>query len=162
MKQTGFYTAAVTLLNELLDGPATQASYVLNPGDKGLLPSLEKLPAEDASRIPASGGASIAAHVDHLRYGLSLMNRWSQGEEPFADADYRASWNRTEVSEAEWAERRTALRDEAYTWREAIASGRQLTETELTGLLASIVHLAYHMGAVRQINRALRGPSAND
>jgi hypothetical protein len=29
---------------------------------------------------------------------------------------------------------------------------------ELTGLLASVAHLAYHLGAIRQIDKATRGP----
>jgi hypothetical protein len=44
--------------------------------------------AEEASAVPSGGGASIAAHVDHLRYGLELLNRWTRGEKPFADADH--------------------------------------------------------------------------
>jgi hypothetical protein len=29
---------------------------------------------------------------------------------------------------------------------------------ELTGMIASIAHLAYHLGAIRQISKAVRGP----
>ena len=29
---------------------------------------------------------------------------------------------------------------------------------ELTGMIASIAHLAYHLGAIRQINKKVRGP----
>ena len=55
---------------------------VLNGGDTGLLRSLDHLSAAAAS-APSAGGPSIAAHVEHLRYGLSLMNRWAAGENPF-------------------------------------------------------------------------------
>jgi hypothetical protein len=90
-----------TLLGELVNGASKDGGYVLNAGDAGLLRSLEHLSAADASaRTPT--GSSIAAHVDHLRYGLSLMNRWSQGENPFAGADWSVSWTRTAVSEQEW------------------------------------------------------------
>ena len=94
----------LTLLHELAHGPAPEASWVLNPGDQGLLKSLDKLTAGAASTI--AGDSSIAAHVDHLRYGLELMNRWSRGESPFADADYAASWRRVTVSDREWQELR--------------------------------------------------------
>ena len=46
----------VKLLSELLDGPASDASWVLNPGDAGLLASLDRLSAAQASAIPPSGG----------------------------------------------------------------------------------------------------------
>jgi hypothetical protein len=152
----------VQLLNELLDGSVTGAAWMLNPEDPGLLRSLAKLSAAEASAIPSAGGASVAAHVDHLRYGLSLLNRWSQGEQPFADADYSASWRRTAVSEPEWESLREALRREATAWREALQRPRALSQFELTGVVASVAHLAYHLGAIRQLNRATRGPAARD
>src|SRR5215212_4550091 len=99
-----------TLLGELVDGPPGAAAYMLNRGDLGLLRSVDKLSARDASSA-APGGASIAAHVDHLKYGLSLMNRWSAGENPFGSADWSASWKRTTVSDAEWQGLRKQLRD---------------------------------------------------
>ena len=152
--------ALSTVLDELIAGAGPAAAWVLNPHDPGLLNSLQKLSAEEASAIPTTGGASIAAHVDHLRYGLQLLNRWSQGDDP--DADYSASWDRIKVSEAEWVARREALRREADAWREAIKIPRDLTDFELTAVVASVAHLAYHLGAIRQMNRAIRGPSARD
>ncbi|MGI9070790.1 MAG: hypothetical protein ACR2JB_05530 [Bryobacteraceae bacterium] len=71
----------------------------------GLISSLHEVSAEKASAVPSGGGASIAAHVDHLRYGLELLNRWSPGEKPFADADYSGSWALGAVSEGEWTSR---------------------------------------------------------
>lgn len=150
------------LLSELMDGAPAAGAFVLNPGDRGLLRSLSQLSAEQASEIPAAGGASIAAHVDHLRYGFALVNRWSQGENPFADADYKASWERTHVTPDEWTERVAALQREAQAWGEALKRERELDEMELTGVVASVAHLAYHVGAIRQMNRSLRGPAASD
>ena len=123
----------VTLLSELLDGPTPEASWMLNKGDEGLLTSLDRLSAAQASTVPPSVAASIAAHVDHLRYGFELMNRWSRGEQPFEDADYSASWDRVSVSETEWAERRQSLRDQAYAWRDAMQREPWANEFELTG-----------------------------
>jgi hypothetical protein len=31
---------------------------------------------------------------------------------------------------------------------------------ELNGVIASIAHLAYHLGAMRQIDRSIQGPKA--
>ena len=82
-----------TLFSELVDGAPASGAYMLNAGDAGLLRSLETLSASAAS-APTRTGSSIAAHVDHLRYGLSLMNQWSAGNNPFKDADWSASWKR--------------------------------------------------------------------
>lgn len=151
-----------TLWRELADGAGADAGWVLNSGDRGLLRSLENLSAKDASARPANGGASIAAHVDHLRYGLSLLNRWSRGDDPFKDADYSASWQRSNVSDDEWSALRERLRAEVRSWDEALQRPGELSDDKLTGAIASIVHLAYHVGAIRQIDRAARGPSARD
>jgi hypothetical protein len=149
------------LFSELIDGPRLDAAYMLNGGDAGLVRSLDALSAVAASTRPASGGASIAAHVDHVAYGLGLMNRWSAGEkDPWTGADWAASWRRTTVTDAEWAALRGRLREEASRWREALGRLPDVTLMELNGVIASVAHLAYHLGAIRQIDRAIRGPSA--
>ena len=150
-----------TLFTELVNGAPPTGAFVLNPGDRGLLASLDRLSAAAASEL-RPGGSSVAAHVEHLRYGLSLMNRWAGGENPFADANWAASWEHTTVDDAEWAERRRALRDQADRWLATLAAPRDVNDIELNGMIASIVHLAYHLGAIRQIDRELRGPAAND
>ncbi|HEY6090734.1 MAG TPA: hypothetical protein VIV83_01945 [Gemmatimonadales bacterium] len=156
MNTSDLTATLTTLFAELTDG-AQRESYVLNRGDAGLLRSLDKLSAADASQ--AATGASIAAHVDHLRYGLSLMNRWAAGENPFADADWSASWRITAVSESEWQRLRATLRTEAQRWLAAQRTPRDVSTTELNGMVGALAHLAYHLGAIRQIHRAAKGPA---
>lgn len=146
-----------TLLGELVHGAAKEGGYMLNPGDEGLLRSLGKLSASDASAL-TSTGSSIAAHTDHVRYGLSLMNRWSHGENPFGSADWSASWRRTRVSDDEWRQLRSDLQGEVERWLDSVGRPRDVNEIELNGMIGSIAHLAYHLGAIRQINQATRGP----
>lgn len=151
-----------TLSAELVHGAPEGGAFMLNPGDPGLLRSLDRLSAEAASAMHG-GGASIAAHVEHLRYGLSLMNRWAAGEEnPFADADWSAAWRRTTESAEEWQRLRAGLADEAGRWLEALRTPRDVVPIELNGMLGSVAHLAYHLGAIRQIDRTARGPAADD
>jgi len=131
---------------------------MLNSGDVGLLRSLDMLSPAAASRS-VHGGATIAAHAQHLRYGLSLMNRWAtKGGNPFADARWDEAWKTTGVGTSEWEEIRDGLREEAHRWMKALGSPRDVNEVELAGLIASIAHLAYHLGAIRQIDKDLRGP----
>ena len=149
-----------TLFNELTRGVPGDAGFILNPKDAGLHASLDRLTAQQASAQPSGGGASIAAHVDHLRYGLELLNRWQRGEEPFESADWGASWQRTKVTDEEWATRRAELRQEVETARQAMMSPRDTTPIAITGIVASMAHLAYHLGAIRQIDRTSAGPLA--
>jgi hypothetical protein len=62
------------------------------------------------------------------------------------------------VDDAEWDEIRTGLRDETHRWRQALSSPRDASDVEFSGMVASIAHLAYHLGAIRQINKQVRGP----
>ena len=153
-------TAAVLrIFSELMEGPQPAAGFVLNPGDPGLLRSLARLNAAQASALPPDGGASIAAHVDHLRYGLSLLNRASAGENPFLEADWSAAWRNNQVSDTEWVRLRAGLAEEAHKWRHNFEALVDAGEMELTGVLASAAHLAYHLGAIRQIIPSTRGPA---
>ncbi|MFN8061562.1 MAG: hypothetical protein U0Q12_20550 [Vicinamibacterales bacterium] len=148
-----------TLFSELIDGPTARGGgFMLNSGDTGLVRTLATLTASDASRS-ANGGATIAAHAEHLRYGLSLMNTWAaEGGNPFADAAWDRAWQTSSVDEAAWLEIRSGLAAEAGRWRATLGTERTVTQVELNGMIASIAHLAYHLGAIRQIHRDARGP----
>ena len=131
---------------------------MLNSGDLGLLRSLDAISAADASRS-SNGGATIAAHAQHVRYGLSLMNRWAtEGGDPFTEATWDEAWKISAVDPAQWNDIRHGLREEAHRWRQALGEGREATGVELTGMIASVAHTAYHLGAIRQISRDARGP----
>ena len=155
------HSSLALLFAELTDGASPDEAYMLNRGDPGLLRSLDGLSAEAASRPSMPGAASIAAHVDHLCYGLDLMNRWSVGEaDPWSSADWAASWRRITVTESEWSALRNRLREATRRWRKTLDTPRQMSALELNGVIASVGHLAYHLGAIRQIDRSLQGPKA--
>ena len=140
-------------------GSGQLGAFVLNTGDVGLLRSLDKLSAADASRS-VNRGATIAAHAQHVRYGLSLMNRWAvEGGDPFADATWDEAWKTSGVDLVTWQEIRGGLRDEAHRWLLVLTSGRDVTDVEFTGMIASIAHFGYHLGAIRQISKDTRGPT---
>lgn len=164
MNMRDFAEVMATLGSELALGvpPDAKGSYMLNLGDPGLLASLDKVSAAQASSTHA-GGASIAAHVDHVRYGVALLNQWLAGAEaPWTNADWTASWKKNVVSEQEWALLRADARRELEAWVEGMREPRELNERELGWLMGSIAHLGYHFGAIRQIDRAARGPTAED
>lgn len=149
------------LFGELMHGVSGRGGFMLNHKDRGLLRSLERVSASDASALTRTG-SSTAAHVAHLAYGLSLLNRWSQGENPFADADWAASWKRTSVTEPEWEALRIELRDQSAKWLVVLRTPRELDDVGLSGMIGSIAHLAYHLGAIRQISAHARGPAESE
>jgi hypothetical protein len=159
MQTKNINESLTTLFAELVSGAtATDGAFILNSGDAGLLRSLDRLSAADASRS-IHGGATIAAHAQHVRYGLSLMNRWAtEGGDPFSDAKWDEAWKTSHVDDDEWAEIRDGLRDETQRWLQALGAPREVSTLELNGIVASIAHLAYHLGAIRQIADGARGP----
>jgi len=148
-----------TLFAELVEGPPQRGdAYMLNSGDVGLLRSLEGLSAAEASQS-TNGGATIAAHAQHVRYGLSLMNQWAtEGGNPFANAKWDEAWKTSSVNEAQWQDIQRGLRGESERWMNVLKSPRDVGRVELAGMFGSIAHLADHLGAIRQISRDARGP----
>jgi hypothetical protein len=158
MQTTDISPVLTRLFSELVDGAAPGGAFILNTGDIGLLRSLESISAAEASRS-VNDGATIAAHAQHLRYGLSLMNQWArEGGNPFANAKWDEAWKVSAVDARAWEEIRTGLADETHRWLDALKTPRDVSEVELTGVAGSVAHLAYHLGAIRQINKAARGP----
>jgi len=147
------------LFSELVDGTRGDGNaFILNTGDVGLLRSLDRLSAAEAS-ASSNQGATIAAHAQHVRYGLSLMNQWAkEGGDPFANARWDEAWKVGAVDAPAWDEIRNGLREEVQRWLTVLQSPREVSGIELTGMIASVAHLAYHLGALRQIGKTLRGP----
>ncbi|MFL5605615.1 MAG: hypothetical protein ACJ8AD_04145 [Gemmatimonadaceae bacterium] len=147
-----FQRALSNMLGEIFGGPPGQEAYVLNPGDPGLLRQLDTIGASAASTPPTSGKPPIAAHVDHLHFGLAILNRWAAGEaNPWAGADFNASWQRTTVTEEQWRTLREGLRHEADRWRKVVAARTSWDDISTAAALSTAAHTAYHLGAIRQI-----------
>ena len=147
-----FHHALSNMLTELFDGPPGQEAYVLNPGDPGLLRQLDTIDANTASKPLVPGRTTIAAHIDHVQFGLSILIRWFAGEaNPFAGADFNASWKRTVVNEEQWRRLRDALRSDAEAWRKAVANRANWDNVSASAALSTAAHTAYHIGAIRQI-----------
>lgn len=155
-------TVLPALLSELVNGSPDPSvgTFMLNRGDLGLLHALDQISAESASTT-TTGGATIAAHADHIRYGLELLNRWAGGEaSPWKTADWTASWRKQVVTDDEWRRLRADLRREADTWQGHLGTLSALSDTAMKWVAGSVAHLAYHLGAIRQIDAATRGPTA--
>jgi hypothetical protein len=147
-----FHRAVSHILTEIFDGPPGQEAYLLNPGDPGLLRQLDTIDASTASKRPMPGRSTIAAHIDHVHYGLAMLNRWAAGDaNPWAGTDPNASWQRTTLTEDQWRTLRDALRQEVGQWRKVVATRTSWDNTAATIAISTAAHTAYHLGAIRQI-----------
>jgi hypothetical protein len=137
-------------------------AFIVNPRDPGLLRSLAALSAGQASER-RDGRSSVAAHVQHLRFGFSLMNRWVRGDaNAFADANYSQSWGTQQVDDRDWRALREGLAREVTAWTDAIAQPREWDQMSLSAAISAVAHTAYHAGAIRQLAPAAAGPRAAD
>lgn len=152
--------ALTAVMNELVHGTAPSGGYLLNRGDVGIVRTLSTLTAHQASLI-IHGGSSIAAHVAHVTYYTNIMNRWAAGENPWETADWESSWLEPSVTTEEWERARHDLARELNAWNKVLGEPREVTTAEFSGMIASIAHLAYHLGAIRQMDRRARGPGAS-
>lgn len=119
-----------------------------------LTETLAQISAEQASRPLVAGGATIAGHVEHIRFYIRVLNSYINGVN--ADKiDWKQSWLCHTVTPSEWDSIRIGLSadygallarfDTIENWD---------SERPLGGALAIVVHTAYHLGAIRQIIKA--------
>ncbi|MCC9605576.1 hypothetical protein LOC68_22255 [Blastopirellula sp. JC732] len=140
------------LLGEALDGGKPEGSWFINRNDPGLIRLLYRYSALEASTPPAPGRMPIAAHAEHLRYHLSLIEATLRGEtDAFANADWTAAWQVREIRDTDWHATIAEIEALGRVWLEACECPHDWDQTMLTGAFASVAHLAYHMGAIRQI-----------
>jgi len=152
-----FQRALSKMLTEIFDGPPGDEAFVINPGDPGLLRQLGTIDAKTASTSPTAGQSTIAAHVDHVQFGLAILNRWAAGDpNPWAGADFNASWQHTTVTEDEWRALCGGLRREADNWQKTVAARTSWDDMSAAAGLSTVAHTAYHLGAIRQILAAVR------
>ena len=144
-------TPAVELLFELIDGPADpkQTWVVSTEPNSGLLGTLAKFTAEQASRPPAVGRRSAAAHAAHVLFSLELATQRLRGENP--DADWDGSWEPSVVNREDWDRLRYQIRDASATLRRAIEAGTDWEPMAFKGIIATVGHTAYHLGAIRHL-----------
>jgi hypothetical protein len=105
--------------------------------------------------VSAAGGSIVAAA------GPPAANAWRKrllGGNPFANARWEEAWKVAAVDALAWDEIRNGLREETQRWLKVLESPREVSGIELAGLISSVAHLAYHVGAIRQISKTLRGP----
>jgi hypothetical protein len=84
------------------------------------------------------------------------LNRWAAGEaNPWAGADWNASWQRTTVTDDQWRTLRDRLRHESEIWRKVVATRTNWDDLGAAAALSAAAHTAYHLGAIRQIMAGL-------
>jgi hypothetical protein len=115
----------------------------------GVISAIQNLDAEQASSA-RPGYNTIAAHAEHIRVSLNYVRRDLTGEKP--DVEW---WPLQTVDAAQWAELKQQLRAEYKATVKFIKAKIFWREEELTQMLDSVAHIAYHAGAIRQLAKGV-------
>jgi hypothetical protein len=153
MEQADFVSNLLALFDETFHGsPGGEGSIYL---DRGISweASLRNVSAGDASRPVFEGATTIVAQVTHVLYYFEVMPQFMAGASP--PTDWPGSWKVTSASNAEWDELRARLLAAGAQMREHFLTAGQWDEDSAGGAMALLVHCAYHLGAVRQLLKAL-------
>lgn len=121
--------------------------------DKGtsLFETLESVSAEDASRPAIENGATVAAHVEHVRFYLDVLNDVMRKEE-VTKVDWREIWQNVQaVTPEEWEGHKRRLRE---SYERVLNTLKNYDKWEgeygISGSLGILAHTAYHLGGIRQ------------
>ena len=156
--QEDYTNSFFQLLKETFEGPPPdRGSAYLDKGG-GLFQTLEQLTAEAASTPAWPGAVTIAAHCEHLRFYVMALYGVIRGDT--GKIDWAQSWLVKTVTPAEWDDIKVNLRRAYTTVAEYLQVVEHWGDEEVGDGMAILLHTAYHLGAIRQLARAL-GPPAS-
>jgi DinB superfamily len=136
------------LIRETFEGglPGQGTRYLDH--DSGIRRTLDALSAEQASRS-IGGHPTIAAHARHMAFHMRAVADWVSGARK--QRDWKGSFNPQQVNGAEWAVLRADLESARAELMRAL---ERLSDEEFAkegAGIGAVVHLAYHLGAIRQL-----------
>jgi hypothetical protein len=122
-----------------------------------LFRTLDTITHEVASRAPFPGARSIAAHCAHLDYYVRVNHNSIVGREQ--EVDWPSSWQVHSVGVDEWEVLKGRLRSGYDELRTSLSSLPAWGDESLCDSMAIVAHTAYHLSAIRQIQRLLDAES---
>jgi hypothetical protein len=122
-----------------------------------LFPTLDGVSAIEASRAAAINGATIAAHVEHVRFYLDVLNEIMQTKQ-LVKINWREIWETVKgVTPEGWDNQKRRLRESYQRLMTTISSFKNWDgEYDIAGLISILAHTAYHLGAIRQALAVIR------
>ncbi len=139
------------LLRETFEGsPEGKPSAYLDRG-VGFLITVDGLSADAAST--EFQGTTIAAQTEHAKFYLDRLCEFINGRTERVNWD--DSWLIETVNEAEWEALRSSVRHAYENTLRCVAAVEDWTELRVGMAMGLVAHTAYHLGAIRQIAKAI-------
>ena len=148
-----FMGGVAYLLRESFEGsPEGQPSAFLDRG-VGFFMTLDKLSAVEVSK--EFGGTTIAAQTEHAKFYLDRLCEFISGRTE--RVNWEDSWLIETVNDAEWDALRQTVRKSYENVLRCLAAVDNWTEDRTGMAIGMVAHTAYHLGAIRQISKSVRG-----
>jgi hypothetical protein len=139
------------LLREIFEGsPEGQPSAFLDRG-VGIFITLDKLSAAQVSRDV--NGTTVAAQTEHAKFYLDRLCEFMNGRTEAVN--WEQSWLIETVSDEEWNHLRAGVRKSYENALHCFAEIAAWNDDQTGEAIAIIAHTAYHLGAIRQIMKAV-------
>ena len=135
-------------MEETINGLTEGASFA----GTGTMMLVDKLSAAEAS-APASG-LCIAAHVEHMAYGMDAFAAAMAGDTSLFD-----NWppmDPLSLSEEEWKEIRIALKSKTEAFMKRVNS-TDFDQSALRLAMGNVAHAVYHLGIIQVKFDVLKG-----
>jgi len=148
MPKDAIFAQLAELIRETFEGAKPGEGTAFLDKNGGIRQTLSALTAAQASKS-RNGHPSIAAHARHMAFHLHVTAEWVQGIR--MKRDWIGSFQPYEVTEAQWQAIQAdleAARQQMMTAHAALDDAKFVEEGAGYGTLA---HLAYHLGAIRQL-----------
>ena len=155
-----FHDGVTLLLKECFEGMRAGANSTwFVQGKEGLFDALSLVNAEQASRPLGQGLPTIAGHAFHVRYALNWANVCHGEERPLGN--WEASWNVQTVNDEEWKALVEDIHARYWRYLAFYEVNEDWTFDEaIVSTLAFLPHMAYHLGALRQLVKLVRDEAA--
>lgn len=142
-----FTNALYGLLDETFDNVQ---GYFLDKGTS-MFETLAAISAEEASMPVGGKCATLAAQVKHVAFYLDVLEQAIRTQQ-FEQQDWDKIWRETSaVTPDEWTALKASLRESYDRVKILISETTEWTgERQIGGVIAIIVHTAYHLGEIRQ------------
>lgn len=143
----------IEALREGFEGPDVKKSHYLDStAAAGLRNTLASLTPEEASR--KWGNNSIAAQAAHILFSFEAFGSSIAGDR--SPRDWDSSWLVDEVDATDWKKLRDELEAAYEDLCAKIETHAARSEDARRRALTAALHLAYHLGAIRQKVSELR------
>jgi hypothetical protein len=121
--------------------------------NQGFFATLDSLSPVQASSL-TSLGLSIAAHTAHSAFHIEATIRSASGDR--SPNDWQGSFEPRVVDALEWAAQRQRLKNAHSSIVDLAHNTPVWDQHSATGMMATLAHVTYHLGAVKQILKLAR------